>query len=83
MTQQDLGRGKTGAMTEPAETIVCVDCGGDARLLNRRYRDPEAPDEPLWSSGDVAAYRCRDCLDRWDLVLTDDDLDPTRDAPDY
>jgi hypothetical protein len=23
----------------------------------------------------VVTYRCRDCRDRWDLVLTDDDTD--------
>jgi len=23
----------------------------------------------LWLVGDVVAYRCSDCLDRWDLVL--------------
>jgi hypothetical protein len=22
--------------------------------------------------GDLVTYRCRDCLDRWDLVLPDD-----------
>ena len=22
--------------------------------------------------GDIVAYRCEDCLDRWDLVLDDD-----------
>jgi hypothetical protein len=24
--------------------------------------------------GDVAVYRCEDCLDRWDVVVEEDDL---------
>jgi hypothetical protein len=28
----------------------------------------------MWEPGDVVAYRCQDCLDRWDLVLEDDDI---------
>ena len=47
-------------------TIVCVDCGGTAHLLSY-------PPEEGWSAGDVVAYRCRDCLDRWDLVIPPDD----------
>ena len=27
-----------------------------------------------WMVGDVVAYRCRDCLDRWDIELTEEDL---------
>lgn len=44
-------------------TIVCVDCGGVCHLLAH----PE-PDDG-WQPGDIAAYRCEDCLDRWDLVV--------------
>jgi hypothetical protein len=29
----------------------------------------------VWEDGDFVAYRCEDCRDRWDLVLTDDDDD--------
>lgn len=57
---------------QPEAKIVCVDCGGPAFLISF------APEEG-WEVGDIIAYRCRDCLDRWDLVLTEDDLD---DAPD-
>ena len=46
--------------------ILCIDCGGRAHLLS--YEPHEG-----WADGDVAAYRCEDCLDRWDLVLEDDD----------
>jgi len=49
------------------ETITCVDCGGLCHLLS--YADPDEGFQP----GDVAAYRCRDCHDRWDIVLGDED----------
>ncbi len=48
----------------PAE-IVCPDCGGVARRFSH---DPEGGFEP----GDVAAYRCVDCFDRWDVVVAED-----------
>lgn len=57
-----------GAVEVP-ETIVCVDCGGTAHLISY-----PPPDEP-WEPGDVVAYRCADCLDRWDLVVADPDDD--------
>jgi hypothetical protein len=50
------------------ETIVCVECGGEACLL--RPDDPEQP----YEAGDVVAYRCVECLDRFDIVITDDDV---------
>lgn len=50
------------------DTIVCVDCGGVCHRLSY-----ERPDEP-WEPGDVVAYRCEDCLDRWDMVLDEDDV---------
>lgn len=43
--------------------IVCVDCGGRCFLLSHAE-----PDEGF-APGDVVAYRCSQCLDRWDLVL--------------
>jgi hypothetical protein len=52
-------------------TIVCVDCGGTCHLLN----PPTPEDELILEPGDVLAYRCEDCADRWDLVLEEDDLD--------
>ena len=52
-------------------TITCVDCGGTCHLLTR-FPDDEPP-----QPGDVAAYRCADCLDRWDVVVDDmDDATP-------
>ena len=56
-------------MIRPAEEIVCVDCGGRCHLLT------QAPEDSLWEEGEIVAYRCEDCLDRWDLVLTEDDDD--------
>jgi len=50
------------------ERIVCVDCGGWCHLLSYEPHEGFAP-------GDVVAYRCSDCLDRWDVELTEDDVD--------
>ena len=47
------------------ERIICVDCGGTCHLLGAAA---DAEFEP----GDVVAYRCEDCLDRWDLIVPDE-----------
>lgn len=54
-------------MPVPAAQIVCVDCAGRCFLLTH------PPEDDAWEAGDIVAYRCEDCLDRWDLELTDDD----------
>lgn len=46
--------------------IVCVDCGGPCSRISFM---PEEGFEP----GDVIAYRCRDCMDRWDVVIEEGD----------
>lgn len=46
--------------------IVCVDCGGQCFLLSHE------PDEGF-GPGDWVAYRCGDCMDRWDLQVPEDD----------
>ena len=51
-----------------ATEIVCVECGGTAHLV--QAVDPESPFE----AGDIAVYRCADCLERWDIVVEEDDL---------
>jgi hypothetical protein len=56
-------------MSPLANPIVCVECGGWAYLLNT-FR----PDEPPMP-GDVVAYRCADCVDRFDLVVEEADLE--------
>lgn len=53
----------------PPETIVCVDCGGAC------HRISYAPDEGF-EPGDIVAYRCSDCNDRWDIELAAEDLEP-------
>ena len=46
--------------------IVCVDCGGVCHLLSHEPPDGFQP-------GDWVAYRCSDCMDRWDLQIPDDE----------
>jgi hypothetical protein len=53
---------------EPPESITCVDCGGRCGLLSRPHTDDDGHLIPF-VAGDVVAYRCADCLDRWDIVL--------------
>lgn len=53
---------------QPDPDIVCVECGGRAWLLS-----PPGPDDLEPEPGDVFAYRCADCLDRFDVVLPDDE----------
>ena len=55
--------------------ITCVDCGG-------RASPHAAARTALWYPGDIVAYRCEDCLDRWDIVLPDDDDDEPADGDD-
>ena len=52
---------------EPPETIVCVECGGVAHLLT--HLPPNEPLEP----GYPVAYRCADCMDRFDVVWETED----------
>lgn len=47
------------------EVITCVECGGRCHLLTPY--EPGLRPEP----GDIVAYRCEDCLDRWDVVIPD------------
>jgi len=57
-----------GGRVEAPATITCVDCGGTCHLLTA-----PRPDEEDWAGfreGDVVAYRCEDCLDRWDVELS-------------
>ena len=61
--------GNTDDVLAPDPQITCIDCGGRAFLLTPPREDG------AWYPGDVVAYRCEDCLDRWDLVLDDDAVD--------
>lgn len=54
--------------------LTCIDCGGRCfPLVNWAPDDPPQP-------GDVVAYRCEDCNDRWDIVVPDE-ADAAGDAP--
>jgi len=56
--------GTSEPVTAPP-TIICVDCGGLCHLLS--FPDPDVPSGFL--AGDIVAYRCEECLDRWDIEL--------------
>jgi hypothetical protein len=53
-------------MSQPPETIVCVECGGEARLVTYL-----PPDEPM-PDGFPIAYTCTVCLHRHDLIWEDE-----------
>jgi hypothetical protein len=56
-----------GAAADVPETITCVDCGGVCHLLSHRPPDDD------FQPGDVVAYRCAECRDRWDVVVPEPD----------
>jgi len=49
---------------EIPDVIDCVDCGQKAHRLTE-------PPEDGWETGDMVAFRCSGCNDRWDLVVED------------
>jgi hypothetical protein len=51
----------------PPDRITCIDCGGECGRLTL------AP-ELGWQVGDLVTYRCRDCNDRWELLVEEADL---------
>lgn len=53
-----------GMEAEPE--IICVECGGRCYRLSHRPPDGFEP-------GDFVAYRCPECLDRFDLQLPEFD----------
>jgi hypothetical protein len=54
---------------EVDDVITCVDCGGRAHLLSTE------PEIGGWQPGDLLVYRCEDCLDRWDVLVGEDEPD--------
>jgi len=56
-------------MSPLAESINCIECGGTAHLLTGF-----PPDDPPMP-GDIVPYRCADCMDRFDLVVDEADLE--------
>ena len=76
MTGLHVATDRNGLPLEPDDfdtatptTIVCPDCGGVAHLIT--HLDAEAPLE----AGEAVAYRCVDCLDRWDVIWEEPDID--------
>jgi hypothetical protein len=56
-------------MNAPPTSITCVECGGTAHLIS--YLPSEEDLEP----GTALAYRCAECLDRFDVVWEEFDDD--------
>lgn len=52
-------------MSAPPESITCVECGGTAYIIS--YLPPEEELE----EGGVYAYRCAECMERFDMVWED------------
>jgi len=51
-----------------ATRIDCMECTGDAFLQQ------PIGEEDVIQPGDVLVYRCRDCWQRWDVVVDEEDL---------
>ena len=73
-TGHDTGTGtgtghdeRSGSEVLAPEQILCVDCGGTCHLLTRPYLEEDGSQG--FRPGDIVAYRCSDCLDRWDIEL--------------
>ena len=54
-------------MNQPPESIDCIDCGGTAHLISYLPSDEEV--EP----GSALAYRCGDCMERFDVIWESDE----------
>ena len=62
-----FGSVEDGGPVEAPATIVCVDCGGTCHLMTPPFDDGAGATG--FRAGDIVAYRCADCLDRWDVEL--------------
>jgi hypothetical protein len=54
-------------MSQPPETFTCVDCGGVAHLITF------LPKDDILEPGSPLAYRCADCMERFDVIWEEDD----------
>ena len=59
----------TDASGDPlvSDRIDCIDCGGVAHLISK------TDDTGRFWPGDLVVYRCEDCLDRWDLIVPEEE----------
>lgn len=69
MWREGIGSGSYGHTVAVPDTITCIDCGGMCHRIT--YTPHEG-----FAAGDIVAFRCEQCLDRWDVEITGDDLDP-------
>jgi hypothetical protein len=53
-------------VSRPPESFTCVDCGGMAHLISFLPEDTDP--EP----GSSLAYRCADCMERFDVIWEED-----------
>lgn len=53
-------------MIDVPDQITCVECRGRCHLIS--HEPPEG-----FEPGDWVAYRCVDCMDRFDLQLVEDE----------
>ena len=51
-----------------SERIDCMECGETAVLVQL------PTEEDVVEVGDILVYRCPDCLQRWDVVVDEEDL---------
>ncbi len=58
-------------MMRPPDTFTCIDCGGVAHLIT--FLPAENDVEP----GTPLAYRCGDCMERFDVVWEEGDDEPS------
>ena len=56
-------------MSRPPESFTCVDCGGVAHLISF------LPEDEYPEPGSSLAYRCADCMERFDVVWEEDNED--------
>jgi hypothetical protein len=56
-------------MSRPPDTFTCVDCGGVAHLITF------LPEDDVLEPGTSLAYRCGDCMERFDVIWEEDDDD--------
>jgi DNA-directed RNA polymerase subunit RPC12/RpoP len=57
-------------MTTPPDEYTCIDCGGIAHLITF------LPEGGQVEPGTSLAYRCADCMERFDVIWEETDNEP-------